>query len=198
MLLVGSVIAGAAGNVGVELAGRAIQGGGAALIAPSALTLLMLLFGSSPKELTKGARGIRSGGTRQRHRGRLPRRRHNRVISWPWVFDICGGWHGTGVHTLAGYRYLGSPTGRGRARRRHRQRRIAGRFGHRSGRDDRRRVQCRSDRRCIRADQRFLRSLPWCGDHRTRRCRVHGGHHARTGNGFRGRYGLTKYPRGVW
>lgn len=53
VLLAGSVVAGAAGNVATELAGRAIQGGGAALIAPSALTLLMMLFGSSPQELTK-------------------------------------------------------------------------------------------------------------------------------------------------
>ncbi|MBF6246948.1 MFS transporter, partial [Nocardia elegans] len=53
VLLVGSVLAGAAGTVGVELAGRAIQGAGAAMIAPSALTLLMMLFGSSPQELTK-------------------------------------------------------------------------------------------------------------------------------------------------
>ncbi|MBF6271838.1 MFS transporter, partial [Nocardia farcinica] len=52
VLLVGSVLAGAAGTVGVELAGRAIQGAGAAMIAPSALTLLMMLFGSSPQELT--------------------------------------------------------------------------------------------------------------------------------------------------
>ena len=37
----------------IELAARAAQGAGAALIAPSALTLLMMLFGSNPKELTK-------------------------------------------------------------------------------------------------------------------------------------------------
>src|SRR5215218_9142048 len=53
VLLVGSVIAGAAANAGWELAGRAVQGAGAALIAPAALTLLMMLFGSEPKELTK-------------------------------------------------------------------------------------------------------------------------------------------------
>src|SRR5690349_6153669 len=38
VLLAGSAMAGAAGNVGVELAGRAGQGVGAALIAPAALT----------------------------------------------------------------------------------------------------------------------------------------------------------------
>jgi len=42
-----------AGTAGWELAGRAMQGAGAALIAPAALTLLMMLFGSEPKELTK-------------------------------------------------------------------------------------------------------------------------------------------------
>ena len=53
VLLVGSVVAGAAGQVWVELAGRAVQGAGAALIAPSALTLLMMLFGGRPSELPK-------------------------------------------------------------------------------------------------------------------------------------------------
>ena len=40
-------------RTGVEIAARAVQGAGAALIAPSALTLLMMLFGANPKELTK-------------------------------------------------------------------------------------------------------------------------------------------------
>ncbi|WP_427891375.1 MFS transporter [Kribbella sp. GL6] len=48
VLLVGSLVAGLATGVGSELAGRAVQGVGAALIAPSALTLLMMLFGSNP------------------------------------------------------------------------------------------------------------------------------------------------------
>src|SRR3712207_4998475 len=52
ILLAGSILAGAANGVGLELTGRAVQGVGAALIAPSALTLLMMLFGSNPKELT--------------------------------------------------------------------------------------------------------------------------------------------------
>ena len=45
--------AGLAGNAAVEIAARAVQGAGAALIAPSALTLLMMLFGTNPKELIK-------------------------------------------------------------------------------------------------------------------------------------------------
>lgn len=49
----GSLVAGLASEVWVELTGRALQGVGAALIAPSALTLLMMLFGARPKELTK-------------------------------------------------------------------------------------------------------------------------------------------------
>src|SRR3954452_18368998 len=52
-LLVGSFISGSATNVPAELAGRAVQGAGAALIAPAALTLLMVLFGSEPRQLTK-------------------------------------------------------------------------------------------------------------------------------------------------
>jgi EmrB/QacA subfamily drug resistance transporter len=53
VLIAGSLAAGLAGSEGVEVAGRAVQGAGAALIAPSALTLLMTLFGGEPKELTK-------------------------------------------------------------------------------------------------------------------------------------------------
>ncbi|MEU2090081.1 MFS transporter [Nocardia beijingensis] len=88
VLLAGSVIAGAAGNVGVELAGRAIQGGGAALIAPSALTLLMMLFGSSPQELTKAlaiyGAAAPAGGTAGVFLGGVI----TEYISWPWVFYI--------------------------------------------------------------------------------------------------------------
>ncbi|WP_280494800.1 MFS transporter [Nocardia asiatica] len=87
-LLAGSVIAGAAGSVGIELAGRAIQGGGAALIAPSALTLLMMLFGSSPQELTKAlaiyGAAAPAGGTAGVFLGGVI----TEYISWPWVFYI--------------------------------------------------------------------------------------------------------------
>src|SRR4051812_47400185 len=51
VLAAGSLIAGFAGNVPAELAGRAVQGAGSALIAPAALTLLFLPFGSSPNGL---------------------------------------------------------------------------------------------------------------------------------------------------
>ncbi|WP_280220173.1 MFS transporter [Nocardia neocaledoniensis] len=88
VLAVGSVLAGAAGTVGLELAGRAIQGAGAALIAPSALTLLMMLFGGSPGELTKAlavyGAAAPAGGTAGVFLGGVI----TEYISWPWVFYI--------------------------------------------------------------------------------------------------------------
>jgi hypothetical protein len=45
ILAAGSLAAGLAETTGVEIAARAIQCVGAAFIAPSALTLLMMLFG---------------------------------------------------------------------------------------------------------------------------------------------------------
>ena len=53
LLAAGSLVAGLADSTGVEIAGRAIQGAAAALIAPAALTLLMVLFSHDPGELTK-------------------------------------------------------------------------------------------------------------------------------------------------
>jgi EmrB/QacA subfamily drug resistance transporter len=88
ILLAGSLVAGIAPEVWIELAGRAVQGVGAALIAPSALTLLMMLFGHDPKELTKalalygaaapagGTAGVLLGGVITEY------------LSWPWVFYI--------------------------------------------------------------------------------------------------------------
>jgi len=88
VLTVGSLAAGLAESTAVEIAARAAQGAGAALIAPSALTLLMMLFGSDPKELTKafavygaaapagGTAGVFLGGG------------ITEWISWPWVFYI--------------------------------------------------------------------------------------------------------------
>ncbi len=88
ILAVGSLAAGLAGNVMVELVGRAVQGAGAALIAPAALTLLMMLFGHDPKQLTRafaiygaaapagGTAGVFLGGAITEY------------ISWPWVFYI--------------------------------------------------------------------------------------------------------------
>lgn len=88
ILLVGSLIAGMATEVWIELTGRAVQGVGAALIAPSALTLLMMLFGHDPKELTKAlalyGAAAPAGGTAGVFLGGVI----TEYISWPWVFYI--------------------------------------------------------------------------------------------------------------
>ncbi|TYB44193.1 MFS transporter [Actinomadura chibensis] len=88
VLLAGSAVAGAAGNVQVELTGRAVQGVGAALIAPAALTLLMMLFGSEPRELTKAlslyGAAAPAGGTAGVFLGGLI----TEYVSWPWVFYV--------------------------------------------------------------------------------------------------------------
>ena len=88
ILLVGSIVAGAATNVTVELTGRAVQGVGAALIAPSALTLLMMLFGGNPRELTRAlalyGAAAPAGGTAGVFLGGVL----TEYASWPWVFYI--------------------------------------------------------------------------------------------------------------
>ncbi|MER7366179.1 MFS transporter, partial [Nonomuraea wenchangensis] len=88
ILLAGSLLAGLAPEVWVELTGRAVQGVGAALIAPSALTLLMMLFGHDPKELTKAlalyGAAAPAGGTAGVFLGGLI----TEYLRWPWVFYI--------------------------------------------------------------------------------------------------------------
>ncbi|MEV4132823.1 MFS transporter [Dactylosporangium sp. NPDC049742] len=88
VLLAGSLAAGLADGVAVELAARAVQGAGAALIAPSALTLLMMLFGAEPKELTKAlalyGAAAPAGGTAGVFLGGVI----TEYVSWPWVFYI--------------------------------------------------------------------------------------------------------------
>jgi EmrB/QacA subfamily drug resistance transporter len=84
--LAGSVVAALAGTAWVELVGRVIQGGGAALIAPSALTLLMMLFGDRPKELSKAlalyGAAAPAGGTAGVFLGGVI----TEWLSWPWIF----------------------------------------------------------------------------------------------------------------
>ncbi|MCX2185558.1 MFS transporter [Streptomyces sp. SKN60] len=53
IMIAGSVVAAAAQTAWVEIVGRAVQGVGGALIAPSAMTLLMMLFMHDPRELGK-------------------------------------------------------------------------------------------------------------------------------------------------
>ncbi|MBO9522811.1 MAG: MFS transporter [Nocardioidaceae bacterium] len=88
VLIAGSLLAGLAGNEATELAGRAIQGAGSALIAPSALTLLFLLFGSTPGELTKAlalyGAAAPAGGTAGVFLGGVI----TEYLSWPWVFLV--------------------------------------------------------------------------------------------------------------
>ncbi|MBL1078182.1 MFS transporter [Nocardia sp. 2] len=84
----GSLVAGIASSATVELIGRGVQGAGAALIAPSALTLLMMLFGGNPKELTKAfavyGAAAPAGGTAGVFLGGVI----TEYASWPWVFYI--------------------------------------------------------------------------------------------------------------
>jgi EmrB/QacA subfamily drug resistance transporter len=88
ILAVSSLVAGLAGSTAVEIAARAGQGVGAALIAPSALTLLMMLFGSNPKELMKAfaiyGAAAPAGGTAGVFLGGVL----TEWASWPWVFYV--------------------------------------------------------------------------------------------------------------
>lgn len=88
VLAVGSLVAALAGSSEVLLAGRAIQGAGAALIAPSALTLLMMIFGGEPRELTRAlalyGAAAPAGGTAGVFLGGLV----TEYLSWEWVFLI--------------------------------------------------------------------------------------------------------------
>ena len=87
-LAAGSLAAGLAGSTELEIAARAVQGAGAAVIAPSSLTLLMTLFGSDPKELMRAfavyGAAAPAGGTAGVFLGGVL----SEWASWPWVFFI--------------------------------------------------------------------------------------------------------------
>ncbi|MGN6034821.1 MFS transporter [Brevibacterium casei] len=88
VLGLGSLVAGFAATVPVELVGRVLQGAGSALIAPAALTLLMMLFSSNPKELMRAmaiyGAAAPAGGTAGVFLGGIL----TEFASWPWVFFI--------------------------------------------------------------------------------------------------------------
>src|SRR5687768_4656744 len=88
VLAAGSLAAGIAESAGLEVAARAAQGAGAALIAPSALTLLMMLFAHDPKELMKAfaiyGAAAPAGGTAGVFLGGVI----TEWVSWPWVFYV--------------------------------------------------------------------------------------------------------------
>lgn len=88
ILIAGSVVAAAAGDATTEIVGRAVQGVGGALIAPASMTLLMILFGHSPKELGKAlaffGAAAPAGGTAGVFLGGV----FTEWASWPWVFII--------------------------------------------------------------------------------------------------------------
>ncbi|MET8158304.1 MFS transporter [Sphaerisporangium sp. NPDC005289] len=88
ILIAGSVVAAAAGTASIEIVGRAVQGVGGALIAPAAMTLLMLLFGGNPRELGKAmalyGAAAPAGGTAGVFLGGVI----TEYLSWPWVFIV--------------------------------------------------------------------------------------------------------------
>lgn len=103
VLIAGSVVAAAAQTAWVEVAGRAVQGVGGALIAPSAMTLLMMLFAHDPKELGKAmalyGAAAPAGGTAGVFLGGV----FTEWLSWPWIFII---YVPIGVATLAATKLL--------------------------------------------------------------------------------------------
>src|ERR687889_494781 len=87
-LTIASVIAGLANSGVILIAARALQGLGAALIAPSALSMVMSLFGSNKLEMNK-AMGIwgasaPAGGTAGVFLGGII----TAWVDWSWVFLI--------------------------------------------------------------------------------------------------------------
>jgi EmrB/QacA subfamily drug resistance transporter len=83
-----SVLAGLATTAEAEVAGRALQGVGAAMVAPSALALLMSLFGHEPRELARAfavyGAAAPAGGTAGVFLGGVL----TEWADWRWVFLV--------------------------------------------------------------------------------------------------------------
>lgn len=103
IMIVGSIAAAAAQSATVEIVGRAVQGVGGALIAPAAMTLLMMLFMHDPKELGKAmalyGAAAPAGGTAGVFLGGV----FTEWMSWQWVFLI---YIPIGLATLAATKLL--------------------------------------------------------------------------------------------
>ncbi|WP_435258271.1 MFS transporter [Thioclava sp. FR2] len=88
LLTASSLIAGLAETQSVLLAGRALQGVGAALIAPAALSILMRLFGARPAELGRAfgfwGASAAAGGTAGVFLGGVI----TEWMSWTWTFLV--------------------------------------------------------------------------------------------------------------
>jgi EmrB/QacA subfamily drug resistance transporter len=88
ILTAASLVAGLAGNQEVLLAGRALQGVGAALIAPSALAIVMRLFAHNGAELGRAfgfwGAAAAAGGTAGVFLGGVI----TEWMSWPWTFLV--------------------------------------------------------------------------------------------------------------
>lgn len=88
ILTAASAVAGLSESQTVLVAGRALQGVGAALIAPAALTILMRLFGGQPAELGKAfgfwGASAAAGGTAGVFLGGV----FTEWMSWSWTFLV--------------------------------------------------------------------------------------------------------------
>lgn len=88
ILGVASLVTGVASSDQILLIGRAAQGVGSALIAPAALTLLMVLFARDPRELTKAlalyGAAAPAGGTAGVFLGGVL----TEAVDWRWVFFV--------------------------------------------------------------------------------------------------------------
>ena len=88
VLTLSSVLAGIAPTIEVLIIARILQGIGAALIAPSALSIVMNLFASNKSEINKAmgiwGAGAPAGGTAGVFLGSII----TAWLDWPWVFLI--------------------------------------------------------------------------------------------------------------